>query len=63
MSRYGYLEVFKRVSWTSRYRESTVPYDRPFKGGDSCVDCILYGLVFHVFRRHIVLFSGSFLTL
>ena len=24
MSRYGYLKVFQRVPWTSRYRESTV---------------------------------------
>ena len=24
MSRYGYLEVFKRVPWNSRQRESTV---------------------------------------
>ena len=24
MSRYGYLEVFQRFPWTSRYRESTV---------------------------------------
>ena len=24
MSRYGYLEVFQRVPWNSRYRESTV---------------------------------------
>ena len=24
MSKYGYLEVFQRVPWTSRYRESTV---------------------------------------
>ena len=24
MSKYGYLEVYKRVPWTSRYRESTI---------------------------------------